>query len=181
MSSRGTSEGGRASCVRGAARCAYLARMVEHDEARQDPHHEEAHIARLVACERRHGRGLGGVSHDRGALQWRGEGSRGFLAAVIYCKARNAVHKCYFRLAARPLQVSCVMVMRHRVMAALGYPNQSHDSTSPSALPHHLLCWARTDARSRGTSSRTSTGPRASSCAASASPHPPQKTRAPAP
>ena len=71
MCSRGTSEGGRASCVRGAVRCAYLARMVEHDEARQDPHHEEAHITRLVACERRHTKGLGGVSH--GALQWRGE------------------------------------------------------------------------------------------------------------
>eukprot|EP00964_Phaeocystis_antarctica_P127720 scaffold91433_cov56-Phaeocystis_antarctica.AAC.2 len=28
--------------------------MVEHDEARHNPHHEEAHIARLVACERRH-------------------------------------------------------------------------------------------------------------------------------
>ena len=40
--------------MRGAVRCAYLTRVVEHDEARHDPEHEEAHIVRLVACERRH-------------------------------------------------------------------------------------------------------------------------------
>jgi hypothetical protein len=41
--------------------------MVEHDEARQDPQHEEAHIARLVACER-HAKAASGTPERRAAV-----------------------------------------------------------------------------------------------------------------
>ena len=83
--------------MRGAVRCAYLARMVEHDEARHDPHHKEAHIARLVACERRHGTGLGDVSRrPRRAAVARG-GSRGlFYMATLQLEClfpRSAVRQ----------------------------------------------------------------------------------------